>query len=143
MVREPRFYSAVTIQREPKPSATSVQFVVLSVPAKFVFIRVHSWLNQTRTIVADTSKLLHANSAAVGTSLLSSFDALLGRCGEKKNDTHISNWSAVRSDYHDCGHVWIRNSGQQLSLANGDLESRWRSLYHGYEKRSYGLEVVD
>jgi len=97
-------------------------------PTAFVFIRVHSWLNQTRTIVADTSKLLHANSAAVGTSLLSSFDALLGRCGEKKNDTAISHWNALRSDYHDRGYVWIRNSGQQHLLANGDLEPRRRSV---------------
>jgi len=63
-----------------------------------------------------------------GTRLLPSFDALLGRCGEKKNDPYISDWSAVRSNHNGRCHVCIRNSGQQYLLANGDLETRWRGL---------------
>ena len=63
VVREPRFYSALTIQREPKPSATSVPFVVLSVPAKFVFIRVHSWLGESATWILGTKRKLGAEGA--------------------------------------------------------------------------------
>ena len=46
----------------------------------------------------------------------------------------------MRSDDHRRGHVCIRNSGKQLSLANGDLEPRWRSLDR-WQKWPFRLEM--
>ena len=46
----------------------------------------------------------------------------------EKNDPHILNWNAVRSNDHDRVHLRVRNSGQQRLLAMGDLETRRRGL---------------
>jgi hypothetical protein len=125
----------------PHPTARAPQ-------STFVSIRVHSWLI-SRATIASTSNPLHpssrsqkepACSRASMLCLLSSFDALIGRCGEKENDTNISDWNAVRSDDHSRGYRCIRNSGQQRLLANGDLETRRRRLDCGSE-RPFWLDV--
>jgi len=56
-------------------------------------------------------------------------------CEEQNNDTHISNWNAVRRDGYGRVHLRVRNSGQQRLLAMGNLETRRRSLDLRHEKR--------
>ena len=51
-----------------------------------------------------------------------------GKCGEEKDHAHISDWNAMRSNTGDRIHVHVRNSGEQLLLANGDLQTRRRSV---------------
>jgi len=60
---------------------------------------------------------------------------------KKKNDAPVSNWNAAWRDDHGSGHVGVRNSCQRLSVANGDLQPRWRSLDRRPEW-AFGLEVA-
>ena len=58
-----------------------------------------------------------------------------------REDKHFSHWHAVRSDDGGRIHVRLRNSGQQLLLANGNLETGRRSVDVRHEKWSHGLEM--
>src|SRR6266513_2010169 len=58
------------------------------------------------------------------------------------DDKHFSYWHAVRSDDSGRIHVRLRNSGEQLLLENGNLETRRRSVDVRQEKWPHGLEMA-
>ena len=59
---------------------------------------------------------------------------------EGRSDKYFLDWNVVRSDDGSRIHVLVHTSGQQQLLANGDLQTRWRSV-DCRQKRPYRLEV--
>src|SRR5438552_16016262 len=77
-----------------------------------------------------------------GTNLTASYERQIRKCEDENKDADLSDRNVGRRDDRGRVHVYIRDSGQQLSLAIGDLETRWRSVDVRHEEWPYGLEMV-